>query len=586
MANTRKKKGESGEATRYISRNRAVKKLQLSLRDFRRLCILKGIYPREPKHRKKVQKGDSTIKTLYYLKDIQFLSHEPIIWKFREHRAYMKKVHKATARKEPEKADSLWLKKPIYKLDHVVRERYPSFVDALHDLEDPLTLCFLFSKLARLRRLQEEMLHMCRRLTVEFMHYVIEARALRKVFISFKGYYYQAEIMGQTVTWIAPHPFAPHNATDADLRLMKVFVEFYITMLGFVNCRLYHELNIHYPPKLCNLVQGETEEQQSEIISERVASLNIPLLRSRVEEDDDEVGIDIHLFEDEMELHAAREEEKKKKQQQSLFKGLKFFLNRETNMESLTFVIRACMGKVSWDVTAYEGSTYPETDESITHQIVDRKDSEQKYLSRYYIQPQWVYDCINARMLLPVQDYFPSAVLPVHLSPFEDKNNLYVPPEKVDLLALQKGDLPTREPPGLEDSEDEDTENEEEIQKENEVKKKLVEVKKQVGKAKVKGKTRRERRKNRPKDMAVRPGLPVPIKKSAIGKQELEEKRLSVMMIPRKQKRMYRILKRKEERQAARVNQLTQKRKAIDELKKGQRRKTLKIVQEKSAIKK
>lgn len=35
---------------------------------FRRLCILKGVFPREPRNRKKVQKGNSRIQTLYYEK--------------------------------------------------------------------------------------------------------------------------------------------------------------------------------------------------------------------------------------------------------------------------------------------------------------------------------------------------------------------------------------------------------------------------------------------------------------------------------------------------------------------------------------
>ena len=50
----------------------------------RRICILKGIYPQEPKHKKKVGKGSTAPKTYYFLKDIQFLLHEPVINKFRE----------------------------------------------------------------------------------------------------------------------------------------------------------------------------------------------------------------------------------------------------------------------------------------------------------------------------------------------------------------------------------------------------------------------------------------------------------------------------------------------------------------------
>ena len=32
-----------------------------------------------------------------------------------------------------------------YSLDHIVRERYPTFVDAIRDLEDCLCLCFLYA---------------------------------------------------------------------------------------------------------------------------------------------------------------------------------------------------------------------------------------------------------------------------------------------------------------------------------------------------------------------------------------------------------------------------------------------------------
>ena len=117
-------KGERGAAANYITRNRAIKKLQISLADFRRLCILKGIYPREPKNKKKVNKGSTAPRTFYYVKDIKYLAHEPILEKFREYKTFAKKLKKALGKKEFDSAKSLEENKPEYTLDHLVKERY------------------------------------------------------------------------------------------------------------------------------------------------------------------------------------------------------------------------------------------------------------------------------------------------------------------------------------------------------------------------------------------------------------------------------------------------------------------------------
>ena len=97
------------------------------------------------------------------------------------------------------------------------------------------------------------------------------------MFVSIKGYYFQAEIMGQTVTWVVPHSFAYDRPESVDLKLMSIFVEFYTTVLGFVNFRLFHNLNLNYPPTLvgAGARTGDevSEDGDMEALKDRVSRL-------------------------------------------------------------------------------------------------------------------------------------------------------------------------------------------------------------------------------------------------------------------------------------------------------------------------
>lgn len=472
MVSKKKKKYSSGEGAQFMTRKAALKKLQLSLKDFRRICILKGIYPREPRNRKRAQKGAGGIKTLYHTKDIKFLLHEPIIWKLRELKVYQQKIRRARAMREYRNMKKFLRDYPDINIDHIVKERYPTFVDALRDLDDCLTLCFLFSTFPSLKKVPRDQSMLCRRLTVEFMHAVIAAKALRKVFVSVKGYYYQVELEGQTITWIVPHHFSfqPQNKDEVDFKIMSTFVEFYTMMLGFVNFKLYHSLNLVYPPKLTAAFTADDKELIDEhaYVAERIAAMNLSLARVEGSNEGEELPeIDIFNTEDEdpQKLEEAKLEAEKVKKLKTMFKGLKFFINREVPREPLVFIIRCFGGEVSWDKDHFVGATFDESDESIAYHIVDRPTMDKQYLSRYYVQPQWVFDSVNARALLPINKYLMGAVLPPHLSPFVDKtkDQVYIPPEEKALNDPNFKPLDDDQSgTDIEEASDEDKEDEEE----------------------------------------------------------------------------------------------------------------------------
>ena len=84
---------------------------------------------------------------------------------------------------------------------------------------------------------------------------MIKSHSLQKVFVSIKGIYYQAEILGQKITYIsilflyvAPYRYPPNMPIDVDYRVMSTFLDFYITLLKFVNYKLYSSMSLVYPP--------------------------------------------------------------------------------------------------------------------------------------------------------------------------------------------------------------------------------------------------------------------------------------------------------------------------------------------------
>ena len=375
---------------------------------------------------------------------------------------------------------------PKLSLDHIIKERYPTFVDALRDLDDALSLLFLFANLPSTSNVSPKTIALCQRLCFEFEHYLITTNSLRKSFLSIKGIYYQATVQGQDILWLVPYKFVPRITGDVDFRIMATFVEFYTTLLGFVNFRLYTSIGLVYPPRF----NGKSDEQGGELgaftlegrgideqeqnlgqasehvnrepgakvvadlangdIQKQIAAIeNLPDAEQDGQQDEEQLPEeDIHDAIDTFEATAddadvLPQPQASSNEAASLFAPFTFFLSRETPRQPLEFILRAFGCKrIGWDAVLGDGAfTNNENDPTVTHQIVDRPLSasspeEQatnassdasvsqvvrpghRIPGRTYIQPQWVWDCINEVKLLRPDLYAPGATLPPHLSPW------------------------------------------------------------------------------------------------------------------------------------------------------------------------
>ncbi len=438
-------------------------------------------------------------KTYYHVKDINFLAHEPLLDKFRALRAYERKIKKAKAKKAYHAVDRLEERKPQYGLDHLVKERYPSFGDALRDFDDPLTLTHLFAMLPADKRhgIPAELVTRARSLALEFQAYVTKTKSLRKVFISVKGIYYQALVHGVEVTWLTPHALAQTLPEDVDYRVMLTFLEFYLAMMGFVNYKLYHDRALRYPPLLDTRLEdnaagivavihdlADTVSQvrkgqvvtaakrgdaQATATEARMKTLDFDAIAGGGDEDLDDEEAEAEKAsraarrdgdddgdeddDDDEKQHADDDDEAMEdviasaagldpaqredaKTCASLFKGLVFFLNREVPRDAMVFIIRAFGGEVCWEG---EGSPYDEKDGGVTHHVCDRPISKDAMKpQREYVQPQWVADCANWRVLIPTKEYAPGAPPPPHLSPFVDaEDEGYTPDYQQTLMRLK-----------------------------------------------------------------------------------------------------------------------------------------------------
>lgn len=613
-----KRKGTSGNAKNFITRTQAIKKLQISLADFRRLCIFKGIYPREPRNKKKANKGSTAPVTFYYTKDIQYLLHEPVLDKFRQHKTFAKKLQRALGKGEISSASKLEQNRPKYKLNHIIKERYPTFLDALRDLDDPLNMLFLFSNMPATDRVSTKVVGDAERLCNQWLAYVAKERLLKKVFVSIKGVYYQATVKGQEIRWLIPYKFPTNIPTDVDFRIMLTFLEFYSTLLNFVMYKLYNESGLIYPPQIDMSKLKGVGGLTSYVLQSKDARNSSLLLKQQTSDESNEVGKELSQSEIQKAIKADQEtgnegdEESKDTEEEAasnanveeieldtfqdnsttksadtliqpskfssptsqLFSKFIFYIGREVPLDILEFVILSCGGSVISEISLddlkiNDPKAYNQLNlGSITHQICDRNKVLSKVPGRTYIQPQWVFDCVNKQELISVGPYAPGETLPPHLSPWGDAGG-YDPNSEANAKTQQadEGEENVEESEeedievesGDEDQEEEEEEEEEEGDEadEDEDLKAQKELEMEVA-----GEKFSDLKQDEPKSKKQK------TKSTTSSTEDDEAKELAKIMMTNKQKKLYKKMQYGIEKKETRNKELTKKRKQLEKKKK------------------
>lgn len=86
-----------------------------------------------------------TNRLLITKSDLKILQHDQLLEKFRSIKAHLKKHKKLLGRRELKLAEQHMAKVPKYSLAPLIKDRYPTFVDALRDLDDALCMIALFA---------------------------------------------------------------------------------------------------------------------------------------------------------------------------------------------------------------------------------------------------------------------------------------------------------------------------------------------------------------------------------------------------------------------------------------------------------
>lgn len=352
---------------KFVSRKKAIEKLNLTEKRFDKLTVIIGIYPVIKKDRNCYDKSEDwyykidDIKRIFYSEAYHTSNQNLKIQSKRDKFMKMQQLERA-AKLLDEETDFVGL----------VKQKYESLSHSIDDIGNTLRNLYLIDMLA-IDNVNSEL--------KRFEEFIAQRGLLNKAFMSKKGIYFGFTIQNIIVCWLVPYP-------GSDLK-------------GIVEEK--HEVPVQaqeYDFDFLDFGSFDDEDEENDV--ETLVDPNDPNKKdiSLLKYAAPLLTIHLKLVLHKLGILLVSEDHKKKP---GIFKNMKFHVDIKSIADQIAFIIRNEEGLLC---------SFEEADIVVTEAV------ESILPGKAYLQPQYVFDCLNSLQVLNQDPYVVGKVLPVHQSPF------------------------------------------------------------------------------------------------------------------------------------------------------------------------
>lgn len=350
---------------KFVSRKMALARLNTTESQFNKLTVLCNVYPVVADSKNCYDRVEGWYYLIDDIKKIFYSETYQIMMSNTQKLAKREKLLKVEQKDRANK-----IKDTEFNFIELVKQKYNSLGSSLEDLGNSLRHLYLINML-EIDDVSEDLKN--------FENFVMEKKLLNKGFLSKKGIYFAFNIEKVMVVWMVPYPGYCLNEYVEEKK--EILPKAQVNEFDFLDFGSFEESESEEIKECPN----PNDDNKFDIALLKYSS---PLLK-----------IHLKLVLHKLSLILSSSSVSKN----GIFKNKKFFIDVNGIKPWISFLISSCDG----EITSKDEANF------IITEIVEIIEP-----NKHYIQPQFIFDCLNQNTLLPIDQYLVGVDLPAHISPF------------------------------------------------------------------------------------------------------------------------------------------------------------------------